>query len=143
MIQFVFGAIAGAVAAWYWRHDIDEKMPNLRTKAADRLQSMERTAEGMIDKAKTNVVRRMRAGEDKLRGGQEQGAGGTSRTGTMGGQSYGTGGYGTTTGQQGTGYGGTTGGSTTPSGGYGGTTGGQTQGGGGTTGQGHGERGRS
>jgi hypothetical protein len=97
MIQFIFGALAGAVAAWYWRQDIEgymnQRMPDLRTKAADRLQSIEKTAEGMIDRAKTNVVRRLRAGEDALRGGQEQ-AETTSRPGTMGGQSYGTGGYG-------------------------------------------------
>lgn len=72
MIQFVLGALAGAAAAWYWRQDIErhvkETMPDLRAKAADRLQSMEKTAEDMIDKAKTGVVSRMRVGEDKLRG---------------------------------------------------------------------------
>ncbi|MGH7277735.1 MAG: hypothetical protein ACREJG_03520 [Candidatus Rokuibacteriota bacterium] len=103
MFQFIFGALAGAVAAWYWRQDIEgymnQRMPDLRTKAADRLQSIERSAEGMIDKAKSGVVRRMRAGEDALRGQEQPGGGGTSRTGTTGGQPYGTGGYGTGTGQ--------------------------------------------
>lgn len=83
MIQFVFGALAGAAAAWYWRQDIEEytrdRMPNLRAKAADRLQSIEKTAEGVIDKAKTGVVKRMRAGEERLRG--EPGMGGTGTTG--------------------------------------------------------------
>ena len=48
MIQFVFGALIGAAAAWYWRQDIENTMPNLRTKAADRLQSIEKTAEGRL-----------------------------------------------------------------------------------------------
>lgn len=85
MIQFIFGALAGAAAAWYWRRDIEQytrdKMPDLRAKAADRLQSIEKTAEDVIDKAKTGVVRRMRAGEERLRGPHEPGDGGTTGTG--------------------------------------------------------------
>lgn len=95
MIQFVFGALAGAAAAWYWRQDIEQytrdKMPDLRAKAADRLQSIEKTAEGVIDKAKTGVVKRMRAGEERLRGAHEPGGGGTTATGgtSATGQPYG------------------------------------------------------
>ena len=105
MIQFVFGALIGAAAAWYWRQDIENTMPNLRTKAADRLQSIEKTAEGMLDKAKSGVVTRMRACEERLRGAQEQ-AGGGGRMGTTGTQTQG-------------GYGGVTGGGSSTQGGGG------------------------
>lgn len=76
MIQFILGALAGAAAAWYWRRDIEDQlnksMPDWRSRAADRLQSMERTAEDVLDKAKTGVVTRIRAGEERLRKSRER-----------------------------------------------------------------------
>lgn len=103
MIQFVFGALAGAAAAWYWRRDLErymkDKMPDLRAKAADRLQSIEKSAEDALDRAKTGVVSRMRASEERLRGSHEQAGGGTSRTAPTGGQTGGQNPMGTAQGQ--------------------------------------------
>jgi hypothetical protein len=82
MVQFIFGALAGGVAAWWWRRDIqtymDEKLPDMRGKAADRLAAIEQRAEEALGRAKSTI--------DRMRPGGDQ----QSRT--------------TTTGRSGTGY---------------------------------------
>ena len=61
MFQFIFGAIAGGVAAWWWRKDIqtymDEKLPDVRHKAADRLAAIEHRAEEALGRAKSSIDR--------------------------------------------------------------------------------------
>ena len=42
MFQFILGALAGGVAAWWWRNDIqryiEQTLPNVRAKAHDQLE---------------------------------------------------------------------------------------------------------
>jgi hypothetical protein len=68
MVQFIFGALAGGVAAWWWRRDIqtymDEKLPDMRGKAADRLAAIEQRAEEALGRAKSTIDR-MRPGGDQ------------------------------------------------------------------------------
>ncbi|MBM4441702.1 MAG: hypothetical protein FJ027_14910 [Candidatus Rokubacteria bacterium] len=67
MVQFILGAVAGGVAAWWWRSDIqkymDEKLPDMREKAADRLAAIEQRAEDALGKAKSTIDRMRPAGE--------------------------------------------------------------------------------
>jgi len=88
MIQFILGALAGGFAAWYWRQDIEgyvsDKVPSLRAKAADSLEAIEKRTEDMMDKAKTGVVQKLRAGGDALRRGPEADRRSQSGTGTSG-----------------------------------------------------------
>ena len=50
MLSFLFGAVAGALAATYWRGDLkklrDDRMPDLRRRAADKIEIVERA---MVD----------------------------------------------------------------------------------------------
>ena len=73
MFQFILGAIAGGVAAWWWRKDIqnymEEKLPDMRHKAADRLAAIENRAEEALGRAKSSI--------EKMR--PTQGSGGTTR----------------------------------------------------------------
>jgi hypothetical protein len=61
MFQFILGAIAGGVAAWWYRNDIqnymDDKLPNVRHKAADRLAAIETRAEEALGRAKSSIDR--------------------------------------------------------------------------------------
>ena len=61
MFQFILGAVAGGVAAWWWRKDIqnymEEKLPDMRHKAADRLASIESRAEEALGRAKSSIER--------------------------------------------------------------------------------------
>jgi hypothetical protein len=88
MFQFILGALAGGFAAWYWRQDIEgyvnDKVPSLRVKAADGLEAIEKRTGDMMDKAKTGVVTKLRAGGDALRRGPEPGDRAQSGTGTSG-----------------------------------------------------------
>jgi hypothetical protein len=77
MLRFLFGAIAGAFAAIYWRDDIkrymSSKLPGVREAAADKLEAFGRGAENALDRAKSQIGTNLRAGQDRLRS--------TSRTG--------------------------------------------------------------
>jgi hypothetical protein len=76
MFQFILGAIAGGVAAWWWRKDIqnymDEKLPDMRHKAADRLAAIENRAEEALGRAKSSI--------DRMR--PTHGSGGSSMSGS-------------------------------------------------------------
>ena len=71
MIQFVLGALAGGLAAWWWRRDIqtyvDQALPNMREKTADRLAAIEHRAEEALSRAKHQIDRMRPAGEDRPR----------------------------------------------------------------------------
>jgi hypothetical protein len=51
--SFLLGAIAGGTAVWLWRGEIerlvDERTRGIRTKAADGIQSVEKTAESVVE----------------------------------------------------------------------------------------------
>ena len=61
MMGFILGAVAGGLAAWWWRGDIqnyvDEKLPKVRQQAADQLGAIEQRAEEALGKAKDKIER--------------------------------------------------------------------------------------
>lgn len=61
MIQFILGALAGGVAAWWWRGDIqnyvEQRLPKVRRQAADRLSAIEQRAEEALGRAKDKIER--------------------------------------------------------------------------------------
>jgi hypothetical protein len=67
MFGFILGAVAGGLAAWWWRSDIqryvDEKLPNMRSKAADQLSSLEQRAETALGRAR-HQIERIRPGDE-------------------------------------------------------------------------------
>jgi hypothetical protein len=79
MIGFLFGAIAGATAAYVYRDRIatylNDKAPSVRDQAAERLEAFGRGAENVLDRAKTRIGSTVRAGGERLRA-----VGGTSHT---------------------------------------------------------------
>lgn len=68
MIQFILGAVAGGLAAWWWRGEIqsyvDERLPNVRRQAADRLSAIEQRAEEALGRAKDKIDRIRPSDED-------------------------------------------------------------------------------
>jgi gas vesicle protein len=64
---FIVGAIAGGVAAWLWRDEIGRYIDRARVKTADSLQAVEKKTEDVIDRAKPQIVSRLRAGRDVIR----------------------------------------------------------------------------
>jgi hypothetical protein len=77
MFGFVFGLLAGGVAGWMFRNRLQEtlrdKTPEMRTKAAERLEKFQHRAEGAMDTAKDRIASGLRAGQEYLRasGGRE------------------------------------------------------------------------
>ena len=61
MFQFILGALAGGVAAWWWRGDIqtyvEKKLPDVREKTADRLAALEHRAEEALSRARAQIDR--------------------------------------------------------------------------------------
>ena len=68
MIQFILGALAGGLAAWWWRGDIqhyvDDRLPRVRRQAADRLSAIEQRAEEALGRAK-HKIERIRPSDDQ------------------------------------------------------------------------------
>ncbi len=71
MFQFILGAVAGGLAAWWWRNDIqqyvDKQLPNVRAKAADQLSSLEQKAGDALGKARQQIDRIRPADESSSR----------------------------------------------------------------------------
>jgi hypothetical protein len=71
MFQFIVGAIMGAVAAYCYRDRIkgyvNDTMPNVRDRAAERLEALGKGAEGVLDRAKSQIESNVRAGQERLR----------------------------------------------------------------------------
>jgi hypothetical protein len=61
MFGFILGALAGGLAAWWWRSDIqayvDNKLPNVRQKAAEQLSAIEQRAEDALGRARQQIDR--------------------------------------------------------------------------------------
>jgi hypothetical protein len=70
MFGFVVGAIAGGLAVWYWGDQIREfgesRTRGVRKGAADTLKSVEKTAEGVLDRTKEQVSSVLQAGQDVI-----------------------------------------------------------------------------
>jgi hypothetical protein len=71
MFGFILGALTGGIAAWWWRRDIehyvDEKLPNVREKAAERLSVIEQRAEEALGRAKQQIDRMRPAEQSRPR----------------------------------------------------------------------------
>lgn len=71
MMRFVMGAVAGALAMWYWGEDIrdyvDSKTRGVRDKAVEKLQSVEEKAGDMLDRTKEQVSSTLQAGQNAIR----------------------------------------------------------------------------
>lgn len=70
--SFLLGAIAGGLAVWIWRDDIeaylDQQTRTVRTRAADRVHAVEETAEQVMDRAAAPL----RRAEEALEHGKTQ-----------------------------------------------------------------------
>jgi hypothetical protein len=64
---FIVGAIAGGIAAWFWRDEIGRYVDRARKTTADSLQVVEQKTEDVIDRAKPQIVSTLRAGRDAIR----------------------------------------------------------------------------
>jgi hypothetical protein len=69
MLSFLFGAVAGALAATYWWADLkrfrDDRMPDLRQRAADKVEGAERAivdTVGRLSKRASSTLRSGRQG---------------------------------------------------------------------------------
>ncbi len=71
MIRFMMGALAGALAMWYWGEDLreyaDSKTRGIRDTAVEKLQAVEETAESVLDRTKERVSSTLQAGQDAIR----------------------------------------------------------------------------
>ncbi len=71
MNQFVMGALAGALAMWYWGEDIrgyvDSRTRDVRDRAVRKLQAVDEKAGDVLDRAKEHVSSTLHAGQDAIR----------------------------------------------------------------------------
>jgi hypothetical protein len=71
MLGFLLGAVAGAVAATYWRADVSrlgtERVSDLRAQAADKLETAERAIVQALDNASTKAVSYLRGAQNPAR----------------------------------------------------------------------------
>ena len=71
MIRILIGALAGALALWYWGEDVrdylDSKTRDVRDKDVEKLQTVEDTAGDALDRAKQQVSSVLHAGQDAIR----------------------------------------------------------------------------
>jgi hypothetical protein len=70
MVGFIVGVIAGGLAAYYWRDRIRTRLdrtPALRERAADRLGELGERASTALNRARDEIDRGVRAGQEKLR----------------------------------------------------------------------------
>ena len=71
MTGMMFGVLAGAAVVWLWRDQLaaqlEQKTHALRTKAAEGLESAEKQAEALLDRAKPQVTNALRAGSEAVR----------------------------------------------------------------------------
>ena len=71
MSRFMLGAIVGGIAVYVWGDEIRRfattKGRTARLAAADTLQSVQSTAEGLFDSAKDQVTSTLQSGQDVIR----------------------------------------------------------------------------
>jgi hypothetical protein len=74
MFRFVFGALVGGFAVWYWGEEIRQYAENrtigVRQSAAKVLRSVGKKAEDVLDRTKEQVSSATQAGQDVLRASQ-------------------------------------------------------------------------
>jgi ElaB/YqjD/DUF883 family membrane-anchored ribosome-binding protein len=71
MLGFLFGAIAGGLAAYYWRENIRDyvsnRVPELRDRAAEGLDTLGERASGALDQARSRIDTTVRTSQERLR----------------------------------------------------------------------------
>lgn len=69
MWQIMAGAVIGGLVVWYWRDDLKRYTDTraARNRAADVIQTMQQSAEGLIDATKQRVGSTLQAGQDAIR----------------------------------------------------------------------------
>jgi hypothetical protein len=76
MFQFIVGSIIGGLAVYFWRDQIrgyvDQNLPNVGERAAEKLEALEKGTGEVLDRAKAQIGENLRAGQQRLRsiGGQ-------------------------------------------------------------------------
>lgn len=77
--SFLVGAMAGGVAVWFWRDRIRQTMQGAareaRTRAAQGLENVRRSAEVALETARDRVSGGLQAGQEYLRAGEPEGSG--------------------------------------------------------------------
>jgi len=71
MFRFVFGALVGGFAVWYWREEIREyaesRTVGVRRSAANMIRTVGKKAEDALDRTKEQVSNASQAGQDAIR----------------------------------------------------------------------------
>jgi hypothetical protein len=71
MFQFLVGSIIGGLAVYFWRDQIrgyvDQNLPNMGERAADKLEALEKSTGEVLDRAKAQIGGNLRAGQQRLR----------------------------------------------------------------------------
>jgi hypothetical protein len=71
MLGFLFGAIAGGLAAYYWRENIRDyvsnRVPELRNRAAEGLGTLGERANSALDQARSRIDTTVRTSQERLR----------------------------------------------------------------------------
>lgn len=74
MFRFVFGALVGGLAVWYWRDQIRKYAENrtmgVRESAADAIRSVGKRAEDVLDRTKEQVSSATQSAQDMVRSSQ-------------------------------------------------------------------------
>lgn len=71
MFRFVFGALVGGLAVWYWREELrqyaESRTVGMRRSAADVIRTVGKRAEDVLDRTKEQVSNAAQAGQDAIR----------------------------------------------------------------------------
>jgi ElaB/YqjD/DUF883 family membrane-anchored ribosome-binding protein len=71
MLGFFLGAIAGGLAAYYWRQNIRDyvsnRVPELRARAAEGLDTLGERARGALGQARSRIDTTIRTSQERLR----------------------------------------------------------------------------
>ena len=70
MFRFVFGALVGGLAVWYWGEEIREyaesRTVGVRRSAAKVIRSVGKKAEDVLDRTKEQVSSATQSGQDMI-----------------------------------------------------------------------------
>lgn len=74
MFRFIFGALVGGLAVWYWGEELREYAENrtlgVRRSAAKVIRSVGKKAEDVLDRTKEQVNSAAQTGQDLLHASQ-------------------------------------------------------------------------
>ena len=88
MLGFVVGAVAGSIAAYWYRDEIakymNERFPRMRNTAAERIGTLGEAASGALDRARSQIDSTVRTSQERLRATGTTGSGGSTGSTTGG-----------------------------------------------------------